>query len=96
MRGVGRSFTGRELDSELLADGDFTFDLDAKDISAADRLALELASCCVAVSGHMTLFASCRNFRNIFADLGKSALMQIAKLMSSLAKGPKIMMTKVQ
>ena len=30
------------------------------------------------------------------ADLGKSALMRIARLMNSLAKGPKRMVTKVQ
>ena len=38
----------------------------------------------------------CSTSRRKDADLGKSALMRIARLMNSLAKGPKRMVTKVQ
>ena len=38
----------------------------------------------------------CEKSRRMDADLGKSALMRIAKLTNSQAKGPKRMMTKVQ
>ena len=43
-----------------------------------------------------TLQNACSTRPRVVADLGKSALMHIAMLMSSLAKGPKRMMTKVQ
>ena len=39
---------------------------------------------------------ACSTRPRVVTDLGKSALMQIARLMSSPAKGPKRMMTKVQ
>ena len=43
-----------------------------------------------------TLQNACSTRPRVVADLGKSALMHIARLMNSLAKGPKRMMTKVQ
>ena len=43
-----------------------------------------------------TVHNSCSSRPRVVADLGKSALMHIARLMNSLAKGPKRMMTKVQ
>ena len=43
-----------------------------------------------------TLQNACSTRSRVAADLGKSALMRIAKLMNSLAKGPKRMMTRVQ
>ena len=43
-----------------------------------------------------TLQNACSSRRRVVADLGKSARMHIAKLMNSLAKGPKRKMTKVQ
>ena len=39
---------------------------------------------------------ACFTRPRVVADFGKSALMRIAKLTNSLAKGPKRMMTKVQ
>ena len=39
---------------------------------------------------------ACSTSQKIDTDLGKSALMRIARLMNSLAKGLKIMVTKVQ
>ena len=39
---------------------------------------------------------ACSTSPRVVVDLGKSALMRIARLKSSLAKGPKRMMTKVQ
>ena len=39
---------------------------------------------------------ACSTSPRVVADLGKSALMRIARLMNSLAKGPEIMVTKVQ
>ena len=39
---------------------------------------------------------ACSTSPKMDADLGKSALMHIASLMNSLAKGPKRMVTKVQ
>ena len=39
---------------------------------------------------------ACSTSPRVVADLGKSALMRIARLKNSLAKGPKRMMTKVQ
>ena len=39
---------------------------------------------------------ACSTSPRMDADLGKSALMRIARLMNSLAKGPKRMVTKVQ
>ena len=39
---------------------------------------------------------ACSTSRRMDADLGKSALMRIARLKNSLAKGPKRMVTKVQ
>ena len=38
----------------------------------------------------------CSTSPRVVADLGKSALMHIARLMNSSAKGPKRMVTKVQ
>ena len=43
-----------------------------------------------------TLQNACSTRPRVVADLGKIALMHIARLMNSLAKGPKRMMTKVQ
>ena len=43
-----------------------------------------------------TLQNACSTGPRVVADLGKSALMHIARLMNSQAKGPKRMMTKVQ
>ena len=43
-----------------------------------------------------TLQNACSTRPSVVADLGKSALTHIAKLMNSLAKGPKRMVTKVQ
>ena len=43
-----------------------------------------------------TLQNACSTRPRVVADLENSALMHIARLMNSLAKGPKIMMTKVQ
>ena len=43
-----------------------------------------------------TLQNACSTRPRVVADLGKSALMHTARLMNSLAKGPKRMMTKVQ
>ena len=63
IRGVGGSFTVRELDSQHLASGDFTFGIDAKATSATDFSMLELASCRVAVSGN-TCCLLCQNFRS--------------------------------
>ena len=42
------------------------------------------------------LWNACSTRPRVVADLGKSALMHIARLMNSLAKGLKRMMTKVQ
>ena len=39
---------------------------------------------------------ACSTSSRVVADLGKSALVRIARLMNSLAKGPKRMVTKVQ
>ena len=39
---------------------------------------------------------ACATRRRVVAELGKSALVRIAKLMNSLAKGLKRMVTKVQ
>ena len=39
---------------------------------------------------------ACSTSRRMDADLEKSALMRIARLMNSLAKGPKRMVTQVQ
>ena len=39
---------------------------------------------------------ACSTSPRVVADLGKSALMRIARLMNSLAKGPERMVTKVQ
>ena len=39
---------------------------------------------------------ACSTRPRVVADLEKSALMRIARLMNSLAKGPKRMVTKVQ
>ena len=39
---------------------------------------------------------ACSTSPKMNADLGKSALMRIARLMNSLAKGPKRIVTKVQ
>ena len=46
--------------------------------------------------GNGTLQNACSTRPRVVADLGKSALMRIARLMNSLAKCPKIMVTKVQ
>ena len=43
-----------------------------------------------------TLQNACSTRPRVVAGLGKSALMRIARLMNSLAKGPKRMVTKVQ
>ena len=43
-----------------------------------------------------TLQNACSTRPRVVADLGKSALMHIVRLMNSLAKGPKRMVTKVQ
>ena len=43
-----------------------------------------------------TLQNACSTRRRVVADLGKSALMRIARLKNSLEKCPKRMMTKVQ
>ena len=43
-----------------------------------------------------TLQNACSTRPRVVADLGKSARMHIARLMNSLAKSPKIMMTKMQ
>ena len=51
MRGVGSSFTGGLLCSELFVSGEFTIDLDTRATSAANFSMVELASCKVAVSG---------------------------------------------
>ena len=45
MRGVGGSFTGRLLGSELLVNVDVIFDLVAKTTCATDFPEIELASC---------------------------------------------------
>ena len=42
------------------------------------------------------LLNACSTSPRVVADLGKSALMRIARLMNSLAKGPERMVTKVQ
>ena len=39
---------------------------------------------------------ACSTRQRVVADLGKSAIMHIARMMNSQAKGPKRMMTKVQ
>ena len=54
----------------------------------------ELASTHSVKSG--TLQNACSTRRRVVADLGKSARMHIARLMNSLAKGLKRMVTKVQ
>ena len=43
-----------------------------------------------------TLQNACSTRPRVVADFGKSGLMHIARLMNSLAKGPKIVMTEVQ
>ena len=43
-----------------------------------------------------TLQNACSTSPRVVADLGKSALTRIARLMNNLAKGPKRMVTKVQ
>ena len=43
-----------------------------------------------------TLQNACSTRPRVVVGLGKSALMHIARLMNSLAKGPKRLMTKVQ
>ena len=43
-----------------------------------------------------TLQNACSTRPRVVADLGKSALMHIVRLMNNLVKGPKRMMTKVQ
>ena len=43
-----------------------------------------------------TLQNACSTRPRVVADLGKSALMHIVRLMNSPAKGPKRMVTKVQ
>ena len=43
-----------------------------------------------------TLQNACSTRPRVVADFGKSALTRIARLMNSLAKGPKTMVTKVQ
>ena len=54
----------------------------------------ELASTRSVKSG--TLQNACSTRQRVVANLGRSALMQIVRLMNSLAKGPKRMVTKVQ
>ena len=43
-----------------------------------------------------TLQNACSRRPRVVAEMGKSALTRIARLMNSLAKGPKRMVTKVQ
>ena len=43
-----------------------------------------------------TLQNACSTRRRVVADLGKSALMRIVRLLNNLVKGPKRMVTKVQ
>ena len=43
-----------------------------------------------------TLQNACSTRPRVVADLGKSALMRIARLMNGIAKGPKRLMSRVQ
>ena len=53
-------------------------------------------TCTYSFCGKWHLQNACSTRPRVVADLGKSALMHIARLTNSLAKGPKRMMTKVQ
>ena len=59
------------------------------------RITLEELAITHSVKGG-TLQNACSPRPRVVADLGKSALMQIARLMNSLAKGLKRMVTEVQ